>query len=59
LSSNIPELIPFLAFIALDIPIAITTIMIIFIDVGTDIYPAIALAYEASEDLIMSRKPRT
>ena len=34
-------------------------IMIIFIDIGTDIYPAIALAYEASEDLIMSRKPRT
>ena len=34
LSSNIPELIPFLAFIAIRIPLAIETIMILFIDLG-------------------------
>ena len=46
LASNIPELIPFLLFIIIRIPLAIETIMIILIDVGTDICPAIALAYE-------------
>lgn len=34
LSSNIPEIIPFLAFIAIRIPLAIETIMILFIDLG-------------------------
>ena len=34
LSSNIPEIIPFLAFIAIRVPLAIETIMILFIDLG-------------------------
>ena len=59
LSSNIPELIPFLLFIAMRIPLSIETIMIILIDVGTDLAPAVALAYEEPEDLIMSIPPRT
>lgn len=46
LASNIPELMPFLAFIAVRIPLPITNIFMIFIDVGTDILPAIALGYE-------------
>ena len=58
LSSNIPEIIPFLAFIALKIPLAIETISILFIDLGTDILPAVALAYEESEDFIMEKPPR-
>jgi sodium/potassium-transporting ATPase subunit alpha len=36
-----------------------TTIMMLFISVGTDIYPAISLAYESSENFIMERKPRS
>ena len=58
ISSNIPELIPFLLFIALKIPLSIETIMIILIDVGTDIMPAIALAYEEPEEMIMNIPPR-
>lgn len=59
LTSNIPELIPFLLFIALKLPLSIETIMIILIDVGTDLAPAVALAYEEPEDLIMNIPPRS
>jgi sodium/potassium-transporting ATPase subunit alpha len=58
LSSNIPELIPFLLFIAMKIPLSIETIMIILIDVGTDLLPAISLAYEEPESSIMQIPPR-
>lgn len=59
LSSNIPEIIPFLMFIALKIPLMIETVMILFIDLGTDILPAISLAYEEPEDFIMTKPPRS
>ena len=58
LTSNIPEIAPFLAFICLGIPLALGTITILFIDLGTDMIPAISLAYEEPERDIMSRKPR-
>lgn len=48
-----PELIPFLLFIVLKIPLGLETIMILFIDIGTDLAPAISLAYEAPEDELM------
>lgn len=59
LSSNIPEIIPFLAFIAIKIPLMIETVMILFIDLGTDILPAISMAYEEPEDFIMTKPPRS
>ena len=59
LSSNVPELIPFLLFIAVKIPLAIETIVIILIDMGTDLIPTITLAYEEAEESIMNSKPRT
>ena len=59
LSSNVPEIIPFLVFIVARIPLAIETIVILTIDLGTDIMPAVALAYEEPEDAIMNRPPRT
>lgn len=59
LASNIPELMPFLAFIACRIPLPITNIFMIFIDVGTDILPAISLGYEKAEIDVMTRRPRT
>lgn len=58
LASNVPELVPFLAFIAGRIPLAIETIVILTIDVGTDLFPAVAIAFEDAEDSIMLRKPR-
>ncbi len=58
LTSNIPEIIPFLVQITLKLPLALTTIMILCIDLGTDIWPAISFAYESSESDIMRTKPR-
>lgn len=40
-------------FIALRIPLGLETIMVLFIDVGTDLAPAVSLAYEEPEDAIM------
>ncbi len=36
----------------------IGTITILFIDLGTDIIPSVALAYEKAESDIMNRRPR-
>ena len=58
LTSNIPEITPFLCEIALKIPLALTTIMILCIDLGTDMLPAISFAYETSEQDIMKQPPR-
>lgn len=58
LTSNIPEITPFLMQIAFRIPLALTTIMILCIDLGTDMLPAISFAYEFSELDIMKQPPR-
>ncbi|XP_020903916.1 sodium/potassium-transporting ATPase subunit alpha-B isoform X1 [Exaiptasia diaphana] len=58
LTSNIPEISPFLMFIILDIPLPLGTITILCIDLGTDMVPAISLAYEEAENDIMKRLPR-
>ncbi|KAL7673335.1 hypothetical protein ACOME3_008194 [Neoechinorhynchus agilis] len=58
LTSNIPEIMPFLIFIITGIPLPLDTITILFIDLGTDMVPAISLAYEKAELDIMKRKPR-
>uniref|UniRef100_A0A8D0QJR1 Sodium/potassium-transporting ATPase subunit alpha n=1 Tax=Sus scrofa TaxID=9823 RepID=A0A8D0QJR1_PIG len=58
LTSNIPEITPFLLFIILGIPLPLGTITILCIDLGTDMVPAISLAYESAESDIMKRAPR-
>jgi len=58
LTSNIPEISPFLMFIVLSIPLPLGTVTILCIDLGTDLVPAISLAYEKAETDIMKRKPR-
>jgi magnesium-transporting ATPase (P-type) len=59
LSSNVPEIVPFLLFIAMKIPLGIETIMILLIDLGTDLAPAVSLAYEEPEDAVMQVPPRS
>eukprot|EP00808_Paulinella_micropora_P008500 g31928.t1 len=58
LSSNIPEISPFLIFVLLQIPLPLPTALILFIDLGTDMLPAISLAYENKEANIMQKPPR-
>lgn len=55
LASNVPEITPFLAFIVLGIPLPVGIICVLCIDIGTDMWPAISLAYEKSESDIMKR----
>ncbi|XP_045626229.1 sodium/potassium-transporting ATPase subunit alpha isoform X5 [Procambarus clarkii] len=58
LTSNIPEISPFLFFMIGSVPLPLGTVTILCIDLGTDMVPAISLAYEAAESDIMKRQPR-
>ncbi|MEF8709038.1 MAG: cation-transporting P-type ATPase [Candidatus Accumulibacter propinquus] len=58
LSSNIPELVPFLAFVLFRIPLALTIIQILAVDLGTDMLPALALGAEKPDPGVMKRPPR-
>ncbi|KAJ8939290.1 hypothetical protein NQ318_008280, partial [Aromia moschata] len=58
LASNVPEILPFLAFVLLNIPLPLGVMAILCIDLLTDMLPAISLAYEKAESDIMMRPPR-
>jgi len=58
LTSNIPEISPFLLFILFNVPLPLGTVTILCIDLGTDMVPAISMAYEEAESDIMKRQPR-
>merc|ERR1712029_64455 len=58
LTSNIPEISPSLLFIIADVPLPLGTVTILCIDLGTDMVPAISMAYEGPESDIMKRMPR-
>ena len=58
LSSNIPEILPFILFIVVEVPLPLSTVLILCIDLGTDMIPAISFAYENPELDIMDRVPR-
>jgi sodium/potassium-transporting ATPase subunit alpha len=58
LTSNIPEILPFIAYVLLPIPLPITVVQILAIDLITDILPAIGLGNEPPESDVMQRPPR-
>ena len=58
LTSNIPEILPFIAYVLLPIPLPMTVIQILAIDLIIDILPAIGLGNEAPEADTMQRSPR-
>lgn len=58
LTSNIPEILPFIAFVIFGIPLPLTIILILAIDLGTDMVPAIGLGQEEPDDDIMFKPPR-
>jgi calcium-translocating P-type ATPase len=57
-ASNVPELVPFLAFVFLSIPLPLTVMQILAVDLGTDLLPALALGAEPPEPGVMDRPPR-
>ncbi|MDP1653994.1 MAG: cation-transporting P-type ATPase [Rhodocyclaceae bacterium] len=58
LTSNIPEIVPYLAFVLFRIPLPLTIIQILAVDLGTDMLPALALGAERPHADVMSRPPR-
>jgi sodium/potassium-transporting ATPase subunit alpha len=48
LSSNVPEIVPYLAFVLFRIPLPLTIIQILAVDLGTDMLPALALGAETT-----------
>jgi sodium/potassium-transporting ATPase subunit alpha len=58
LTSNVPEILPYIAFVLLGIPLPLPVLLILAIDLGTDMVPAIALAVEPAETDVMARPPR-
>jgi calcium-translocating P-type ATPase len=58
LTSNVPELVPYLAFVLVRIPLPLTIIQILAVDLGTDLVPALALGAEKPDPLTMKQRPR-
>lgn len=57
-AKNMSQLTPFIVYVLCDVPLALGTISILCVDLGTDIIPSLSLAYEKPEKGIMTRKPR-
>lgn len=57
-ASNVPEILPFIARVLFNIPLALTVAQILAIDLGTDLLPALALGTEKPEPEIMQHPPR-
>ncbi|KAJ8713516.1 hypothetical protein PYW07_013886 [Mythimna separata] len=58
LISNVPEIAPVFMFILFSIPLPLGVMTILCIDLGTDMWPAVALAYEQAESDVMARPVR-
>ncbi len=58
-SSNVPEILPFMVAGSFpSIPLALTVRQILAIDLGTDLFPALALGMEKPEPDVMKHPPR-
>jgi magnesium-transporting ATPase (P-type) len=59
LTSNVPELVPYLAFAFFGVPLALPILQILAVDLGTDLVPALGLGAEPPEPGVMTRPPRS
>ena len=57
LSSNVPEIVPYILHFFLLIPLPLSVIQILSIDLGSDMLPGLALGSEKPEKNIMKRPP--
>jgi sodium/potassium-transporting ATPase subunit alpha len=57
-ASNIPEAVPYLAYILFRIPLPLTILQILAVDLGTDMLPALALGAESPIPGVMKQPPR-
>jgi sodium/potassium-transporting ATPase subunit alpha len=59
LTSNVPEILPYVAYVLFPIPLPITVVQMLCIDLFTDMLPAIGLGNEPPESDTMLRPPRS
>ena len=59
MTSNVAELVPYLAFVLFRIPLALTVIQVLAVDLGTDMLPAMALGAQPPEQGLMRQPPRS
>lgn len=59
LASNIPEIVPYLASVVFRIPLLLTIVQILAVDLGTDMLPALGLGAEPPDANTMDRPPRS
>lgn len=57
-ASNIPEAVPYVAYVVFNIPLPLTIMQILAVDLGTDMFPALALGAEKPSKGTMDRPPR-
>lgn len=57
-ASNIPEAVPYLGYILFNIPLPLTILQILLVDLGTDMLPALALGTEKPTPGVMQQPPR-
>ena len=58
LVSNGPEILPYLLYIVLPVPLALDIIHILSIDLGTDLVPSMGLGQEPADPEVMNKPPR-
>jgi ATPase, P-type (transporting), HAD superfamily, subfamily IC len=58
LASNVPEVLPFIAMAVFHIPLALTVLLVLSIDLGTDLVPAISLGEELPDKDVLDYPPR-
>ena len=54
----LPEVIPVLCTLVFSLPLGLNSILILCIDLGTEMCPSVSIAYEKPESNIMARPPR-
>jgi magnesium-transporting ATPase (P-type) len=56
-ASNVSELVPFLAYVFCSLPLPLTILQVLAIDLGTDLLPALALGVERPSPRTLDRPP--
>ena len=58
LTSNVAEAAPFVLFVLAGVPLPLTVLQVLLVDLGTDIFPGLALGVDTAERGVMERPPR-
>ncbi|MBI2912748.1 MAG: cation-transporting P-type ATPase [Chloroflexi bacterium] len=58
LTSNVAEAAPFVLFVLAGVPLPLTVLQVLLVDLGTDMFPALALGVDPAEPGVMQRLPR-